>query len=54
LLAYLGPAADDGDAFAGDAFTGDAFAGADVLAALLQPAITSRVNALSEAVTAIR
>jgi hypothetical protein len=44
LLAYVWPAGGDGDAFAGP----------DVLAALLQPAITSRVNALSEAATAIR
>ena len=44
LLAYVWPVGDDGDAFAG----------ADVLAALLQPAITSRVNALSEAAAAIR
>ena len=36
------------------AFAGDAFAGAAVLAALLQPAITSRVSALREAATAIR
>src|SRR5215469_8250415 len=43
-LAYAWPAGDDGAAFAGP----------DVPAALLQPAITSRVNALSEAATAIR
>jgi hypothetical protein len=59
VLAYLWPAGDDGDAVAGDAVAGDAvagdaFAGADVLAALLQPAITSRVSALREAAAASR
>src|SRR5215469_2769167 len=44
LLAYVWPVGDDGDTFADP----------DVLAPLLQPAITSRVNALSEAATAIR
>jgi hypothetical protein len=54
LLAYVWPADDDGDAVAGDAVAGDAVAGADVLAALLQPAITSRVSALRGAATASR
>jgi hypothetical protein len=44
LLAYVWLVGDDCDTFAG----------ADVLAALPQPATTSRVTALSEAATAIR
>src|SRR5205823_3221860 len=44
LLAYVWPAGDDGDAVAGP----------DVLAALLQPAMTSRVSALRETATASR
>ena len=44
LLAYVWPVGDDGDAVAGP----------DVLAALLQPAITSMVSALRQAATASR
>ena len=50
LLVYVWPVGDDGD----DGDTSDVVAGADVLAALLQPAIVSRVSALSEAATASR
>jgi hypothetical protein len=44
LLAYVWPAGDDGDAVADP----------DVLAALLQPAMTSRLSALRETATASR
>jgi hypothetical protein len=47
LLAYVGPAGDDGDDV-------DAFAGPDVLPPLLQPGRMSRVSALRAAMTASR
>jgi hypothetical protein len=53
LLAYVSPVGDDGDD-GDDGDAADAFAGGDVLAALLQPAMTSRVSALRQTATASR